>query len=209
MYRAISIRDRIDSRLELCNKGAYDELGHNSHSRRKNIEGISAGPKPRSNGIVILKPCLKREISQSCPFYLWTRERKVGVGGGGCYLMTNRMKNQSLWIKLPWKYCQEKIRTTKTPMCCVGSVWGNSCFYPRGYYGRCGQVSFAKTFRELRAQCNGSRSLTGMATKIWGPQQENLCQCKIFCRLYSKKNHHGPPIRYLFMVAWLHWITSP
>ena len=123
--------------------------------------------------------------------------------------MNGRMTNRPLCIKLSWKYWQEKSAREKNPRCCVGSVWGNACFYTCGYYGGCGRVSCAKTFRDCRTQWNRFRSLTGVATKIWGPQHKSFCQCQIFCWLFSEKNHHGQPLRHLCPVAWLHWISSP
>ena len=50
VYGTRNIHDRIDSGIELWNKWVYEKLVHDSHRRRKKLEGISAGPKPISNG---------------------------------------------------------------------------------------------------------------------------------------------------------------
>ena len=131
------------------------------------------------------KPWFKREIVWSRPFYF---ELKTGEG---YYLMNGRITNRPLWIKVSRKYWQWKICTRNPTRCWVGSVWGNTCFYPCGYYGECGWVSCAKAFRERRDQWNGFGRLTGVATKILGPQQKYLCQCQIFCGLSIKKNTMG------------------
>ena len=109
----------------------------------------------------------------------------------GYYLMNRRITNRPLWIKLSWKYCQWKICTRNPTRCCVGSVWGNACFYPRGYYGGCGRDSCAKKIRERRAQWNISEALQGWVLKF-GDHSINLSvNVKYFVVYLSKKNTMG------------------
>ena len=79
VYGSRNIHDRIDSELELWNKGSYDELVHDSHRSEEEYLGNEHGDQTQEQR-KIFKPYFKREITQSRPFYC---EQETGGGGGG------------------------------------------------------------------------------------------------------------------------------
>ena len=62
MYGARNIRDRIDSRLELWEKGAYNELVHDSHRAEEEALDNKRGAQTQEQW-QYFKPCFKREIA--------------------------------------------------------------------------------------------------------------------------------------------------
>ena len=100
--------------------------------------------------------------------------------GGWGYPTNGRLMEWYQRIKPSWSYWLESIHPIKKPRYIVGSVRGNACFYPCGYYGGIGRVCHSKTFGGCRARCYRFRGLTGVVTKIRRQQQKNCITVKSF-----------------------------
>ena len=166
-FRGENICDLIDSWFGLWKKGAYKELVQDFQRLAEEALWNNRGTqKPEQCHLTLSNVVLKGKYRRAVCFIC---DRETGR-----VLLLNEWASEKSGVmdKTIAEVFSGNILMRKKPWCCIGSVWGNTCFYHHGYYRGSGRVSCANTLGERRPQWNIFGSLTAVATTIWGLQKK-------------------------------------